>query len=51
MPQAIWVASLFGATVPMPPAIDQILVELVFALLGLGTLRTVEKIKGVARIT
>lgn len=49
MPQVIWVASLFDATIPMPPAIDQILVELVFALLGLGTLRTVEKIKGVAR--
>ena len=44
-----WVVNLFGATVPELPAIDgDALMTLLFGMLGLGTLRSVEKIKGKA---
>lgn len=43
-----WVASIFGW--PAPPAIDsETLVYVLFTLLGVGTLRTVEKIKKVSK--
>jgi hypothetical protein len=35
--------------VPVPPALDNMLWELVFGMLGIGGLRTIEKIKHVAR--
>lgn len=43
-----WVVNLFGANVPPMPGLDDMLWELVFAMLGLGTLRTYEKRQGVA---
>jgi hypothetical protein len=48
-PLGIWIARFFMEIVPMPPSLDGILYELLFAMLGLGTMRTVEKINGVAR--
>lgn len=42
-----WVVSLFGQTVPPLPAIDNdTLMVLLTGMLGLGGLRTVERIKG-----
>jgi hypothetical protein len=34
---------------PQPPALDAHLWELMFGMLGLGALRTLEKLKGAAR--
>lgn len=42
-----WVVSLFGATVPPLPAIDnETLMGLLTGMLGLGGLRTYERVKG-----
>lgn len=49
-PIMVWTLSLFMESVPMPPSLENVLYELLFGLLGLGTMRTVEKIQGVARI-
>ena len=44
-----WVVNLFGATVPELPAIDgDALMTLLLGMLGLGSLRTVEKVGGKA---
>lgn len=43
-----WGAAVAGHQVPPMPRLDAVLWELLFGLLGLGTLRTVEKIKGKA---
>jgi hypothetical protein len=44
-----WVVSLFGATVPPLPAIDnETLLVLLTGMLGLGGLRTFERVKGKA---
>lgn len=48
-PIATWVATWAGFAVPTPPQLDAVLWELVFGMLGMGTLRTFEKVKGVAR--
>lgn len=48
-PLALWAGDLVGHPLPKPPALDQILWELMFGMLGMGGLRTYEKIKGVAR--
>lgn len=48
-PLAVWGAALAGHPIPVPPALDNILWELMFGMLGMGGLRTFEKIKGVAR--
>jgi len=48
-PMGVWTASFFMDNVPVPPSLDDVLMELLFGMLGLGTMRTVEKIKGVAR--
>ena len=49
-PMMLWtVAVFFPSIVPPSLTTDDMLYELVFALLGLAGLRTVEKIKGVAR--
>ena len=47
-PISMWVASWVGFPVPLPPKLDDVLWELMFGMLGMGTLRTVEKWKGVA---
>jgi hypothetical protein len=44
-----WLALVSGTQVPEMPNLDDSLMELVMAMLGLGGLRTFEKIKGVAR--
>lgn len=44
----MWLIVLVGWTVPTPPLVMQEhMFELLLGLLGLGTLRTIEKIKGV----
>ena len=49
MPLGLWGAAVFGMDLPAPPRIDEILWQLLFAMLGMGGLRTFEKLKGVAR--
>ena len=44
-----WGAAAFGHPLPPLPKLDDMLWELVLAMLGIGGLRTVEKVKGVAR--
>ena len=48
-PLLMWVATSLHITMAAPPKLDGMLWELVFALLGMGGLRTLEKVKGVAR--
>jgi hypothetical protein len=46
----VWGATLLDAAVPIPPALQMdALMTVLLGLLGLGTLRTVEKIGGVSR--
>lgn len=47
-PILMWIAASWGYTIPPPPPLDKVLWELMFGLLGFGTMRTVEKIKRVA---
>ena len=47
-PLLMWVASMFHDTIPMPPKLDDTLWQLMFGMLGMGGLRTYEKVKGVA---
>jgi hypothetical protein len=47
-PILMWLTASIGITLAQPPKLDGTLWELVFALLGMGGLRTYEKIKGVA---
>lgn len=48
-PLTVWAAAIYGVTIPVPPALDQVLWELMFGMLGMGALRSFEKIKGAAR--
>lgn len=46
-PLFVWVIAIFNLTI-VPPVLDtEGLLSLVFAMLGIGTLRTYEKVKGV----
>lgn len=47
-PVAMWIGFILGHPLPKPPTFDSGIYELVFALLGLGGMRSYEKIKGVA---
>lgn len=47
-PLGAFVAAYFGHPLPNLPGLDDTLWQLLFGMLGLGGLRTVEKIKGVA---
>lgn len=47
-PIGLWFSQIIGHPIPAPPRLDDMLWELMFGMLGMGTLRTVEKIKGVA---
>ena len=47
-PLAVWLSAVVGHPLPVPPSLDNILLELMFGMLGMGGLRTFEKIKGVA---
>jgi hypothetical protein len=48
-PLVMWVALTFGMHLAAPPKLDDMLWQLVFAMLGMGGLRTFEKIKGVTK--
>ncbi len=45
----IWALAVWWPEAPQPPGLDDALWELMFGMLGLGSLRTVEKLKGKAR--
>lgn len=48
-PIALWLADIAGHPLPKPPVLDDILWELMFGMLGMGGLRTYEKLKGVTK--
>lgn len=48
-PFLVWGMSVFSPATPPPPMLDSMLWELIMGMLGIGGLRTWEKIKGVAR--
>lgn len=48
-PLVIWGGNVLGYPLPTPPVLDQVLWELMFGMIGMGGLRTYEKIKGVAK--
>jgi hypothetical protein len=43
----LWVVATFNISITPPALMSDILMELVFAMLGLGSLRTFEKLKGI----
>lgn len=47
-PLAWWIATSFHLPFTAPPKLDDVLWQLMFGMLGMGTLRTMEKFKGVA---
>jgi hypothetical protein len=47
-PMLAWLLPVMGVVAVVPPLQTEFLLELVFAMLGLGGLRTFEKLKGVA---
>ncbi len=49
VPLAVWAASWSGQHLPNPPILDDTLWQLMFGMLGMGGLRTYEKIKGVTK--
>lgn len=48
-PLVMWLALTWGFHLAAPPKLDETLWQLVFAMLGIGGLRTFEKVKGVAK--
>lgn len=48
-PLVMWITLTAGIHLAPPPKLDDMLWQLVFAMLGMGGLRTFEKIRGVAR--
>ena len=48
-PMATWGAAAAGHPLPPLPTLDNALWELLFGMLGLGGLRTFEKVKGIAK--
>lgn len=48
-PLAVWIAEIAQHPISKPPSLDDTLWQLVFSMLGLGGLRTFEKIKGVSK--
>lgn len=48
-PMVMWIGFVIGHPLPKPPTFDSGVWELMFGMLGLGGLRTYEKVKGVAR--
>ena len=48
-PILMWAATSLGFNLAQPPKLDDTLWQLVFAMLGMGGLRTFEKLKGVAK--
>lgn len=48
-PLGLWVAGIAGETIPPPPALDDMLWELLAGMLGLAGLRTFEKSRGLTK--
>lgn len=48
-PVGLWLSQVIGHPVPVPPKLDDSLWQLMLGMLGIGGLRTYEKIKGVAK--
>ena len=48
-PILMWLAATLSIPLASPPKLDDTLWQLVYAMLGIGGLRTFEKLKGVAR--
>ena len=48
-PIVMWMATMAHFVLPNPPKLDETLWQLVFAMLGMGGLRTYEKVKGVSK--
>lgn len=48
-PLAQWIGFVAGHPIPKPPTLSAHLWELLFGMLGLGALRSLEKIKGASR--
>ena len=48
-PLVMWLALTCGLNLSAPPRLDETLWQLVFAMLGLGGLRTYEKVRGVSK--
>lgn len=49
VPLGLWVAQVKGLSIPKPPVLDNNLWELMFGLLGLGAMRTYEKVQKLTR--
>ena len=49
VPLVMWFSYAIGQPIPKPPVLDDALWELMMGLLGMGALRSLEKIKGVTR--
>ena len=49
VPIAMWIAMWSGFNLPKPPTLDETLWQLMFGMLGMGGLRTYEKLKGVTK--
>jgi hypothetical protein len=47
-PILMYISNAFGLEIPAPPTLGENLYELVLGMLGMGAMRTFEKIKGVA---
>lgn len=47
-PLFFWAASAFGIALPPLPQLDSMLIELILTMLGVASLRTVEKMRGIA---
>jgi len=48
MPIALWFTSWYGIDFATPPSLDAHIWELMFGMLGMGALRSLEKLKGIA---
>jgi Holin of 3TMs, for gene-transfer release len=46
---ALWITSWAGYAFPNPPDLDDTMWQLMFGMLGMGGLRTYEKIRGVSK--
>jgi Holin of 3TMs, for gene-transfer release len=49
VPLSMWATTWSGHPFPRPPILDDTMWQLMFGLLGMGGLRTYEKIKGVTK--
>jgi hypothetical protein len=49
VPLGMWIGFVVGKPIPKPPVLDDHLWELMFGMLGLGGMRTMEKLKGLGK--